>query len=140
MHTGSCLCKKVKYEYTGEPLHKATCHCLTCRKITGGTNTVNFLIAEDHFRIHAGVPQQHEVLHESGMKLTHFFCDTCGTPLYKVLDGEAFRGKIIIYAGSLDAPDGLNRVKPDEELYVKHRVDWVPVIGETRQTMAFGEF
>lgn len=73
------------------------------------------------------------------MKLKHFFCGSCGTPLYKLLDGEAFRGKMVIYAGTLDALDGLNRVRPDEELYVEHRVDWVPVIRETRQSLAFGE-
>lgn len=31
---GSCLCGEIKYEVSGEPVLKATCHCTSCQKGT----------------------------------------------------------------------------------------------------------
>ena len=33
---GGCNCGKVRIEVRGEPLRAGLCHCLTCRKETGG--------------------------------------------------------------------------------------------------------
>lgn len=119
---------------------KATCHCLTCKKVTGGTNTINLLIPEQHFRITSGQTTQYATAHESGMQLTLFFCGTCGTPLYKVGDREELRGNIIVYAGTLDDLSEIDRAKPDQELYTKYRVRWLPVIEEAQQNMEFAIF
>ncbi|KAB8221363.1 hypothetical protein BDV33DRAFT_202601 [Aspergillus novoparasiticus] len=54
--TGNCLCGACAYSYTGEPALKAICHCNPCRKVSGGTNTVNFAVPDgnstknQHFR------------------------------------------------------------------------------------------
>lgn len=36
--TGGCLCGKVRYELSAgvEPLYSVICHCLNCKKATGG--------------------------------------------------------------------------------------------------------
>jgi hypothetical protein len=80
MHTGSCLCGSLKYEFEGEPAMKvspfdlsvieppdtrslllwftdtapilqAICHCLSCRKLSGSTFTTNILVPEAKFKI-----------------------------------------------------------------------------------------
>lgn len=112
---------------------------MTCRKLSGGSNTVNLLIPETHFRICAGTAKQYETLHESGMNLTLVFCGTCSTPLYKVGSRKELEGKIILFAGTLDESDGLNLAKPAEELYTKHRAKWLPVIEEVQQSAEFSE-
>lgn len=73
------------------------------------------------------------------MKLTLAFCGTCGTPLYKVGDLKELRGKIIVYAGTLDEADGLSQAKPTEEMYTKHRAEWLPTIKEANQSAEFSE-
>ncbi|KAH9819860.1 putative lyase [Teratosphaeria destructans] len=33
---GSCACKRITYESTTAPTHICICHCVSCRKISGG--------------------------------------------------------------------------------------------------------
>ncbi|KAF7591894.1 hypothetical protein BBP40_000941 [Aspergillus hancockii] len=103
MPSGSCLCQAVKYEYKGDPLAKAVCHCLTCRKLSSGSST-NVLIPQDHFHITSGEPKTFSMTHESGMHLTTHFCGNCGNLLYKTADREEFKGAVIVLAGTLDDP------------------------------------
>ena len=35
VRTGSCLCKSVNYELTGDPVSFRICHCQNCRRATG---------------------------------------------------------------------------------------------------------
>ncbi|KAJ5371901.1 hypothetical protein N7517_003907 [Penicillium concentricum] len=135
MPTGSCLCHNLKYEYTSEPITKATCHCLSCRKISGGTHTLNLLIPEDKFRVTEGTATSYTEMHESGMKLTINFCSKCGCYIYKT--HEKFPGMVVILAGTLDAPDALEQAKPEAELYSQHRVRWLPDFGWAEKKVEF---
>ena len=154
MPSGSCLCHKLKYEYTTEPLTmarnvslpgtassltcvhtQATCHCLSCRKITGGTNSVNLLVPEDKIRVTGGSTKQYTETHENGKKLTVYFCGECGSVIYK--QHESFPGSAVILAGTLDDPEGLEKSKPQVELYAKHRVSWLPVLAGAEQKPEF---
>lgn len=74
------------------------------------------------------------------MTLSVFFCDTCGTPIYKTADRESFRGKAIIQGGTLDDARMLSQAKPGMELYVKHRVGWLHDLGDVQQNQEFGVF
>ncbi|KAJ5520814.1 hypothetical protein N7463_001267 [Penicillium fimorum] len=135
MPTGSCLCHNLKYEYTSEPVTKATCYCLSCQKISGGTNTLNLLIPEDKFRVIEGTATSYTEMHESGMKLTVNFCSKCGCSIYKT--HEKFPGMVVILAGTLDAPNALEQSKPEAELYSQHRVGWLPTFGWAEQRVEF---
>lgn len=124
MSTGSCFCGNIKISTSGEPALKATCHCLDCRKISGSTYSTNLVIPEDGFKLVQGTPKSISKTGDSGNTITSYFCGDCGTTLYR--DGGLFPGKKIVKAGVLDDLDALNKAKPTTELYVKHRVDWVP--------------
>lgn len=142
MPKGSCLCHEVEYEYRGEPVTMARnrslantqhftyansqgpCYCLSCRKISGSTNTLNILIPDDKFNIIAGTTKQHTVTHESGKKLTVYFCGQCGSTIYKT--HELFPGVVVILTGTLDDTEKFEELKPEVELYVKHRASWLP--------------
>ena len=143
MPTGSCLCNKLQYEYEGEPLAKArkpiilsmkafslihfdlqaTCHCLSCRKISGGTHSLNLIFPENKIRVVSGSAKSLTLTHETGKNLTITFCGNCGCAVYKT--HELFPGSIIILAGTLDDPEGLEKSKPEQELFTKHRVSWL---------------
>lgn len=58
------------------------------------------------------------------MELTVYFCSECGCTIYKT--HEKFPGMVVVLAGTLDGPNGLEEHKPEAELYSQHRVSWVP--------------
>lgn len=78
------------------------------------------------------------------MTLTIHFCETCGTKIYKEGTADAFKGLVIVQAGTLDEVEGeegkgmgLGDVQVGAELYVKDRVKWVPARSETVQCQEF---
>ncbi|KAH8812354.1 Mss4-like protein, partial [Xylogone sp. PMI_703] len=122
--TGSCWCGECTYSYTGQPAVKALCHCLSCRKVCGSTNTVNYAVPSANFSVTKGTPQKFSKEHEFGMTLTVFFCPKCGTTVWKEATGDVFKGLKLVQAGTLDDKTLLN----DEvklEFYTTERVPWL---------------
>jgi len=48
--SGSCLCGKVSYEFSGNLGIFQYCHCSRCRKFTGSAFASNILVALDDFK------------------------------------------------------------------------------------------
>ncbi|KAJ0417525.1 DUF636 domain protein [Aspergillus carlsbadensis] len=136
MPTGSCLCKSVKYQYKGEVLTAAVCHCKTCQKFSSGSS-VNFLIPHDHFRITSGKPKEFNHTHESGMHMTMHFCGDCGVMLYKTADRQEFLGTVVLLAGTLDEPDALDSAAPEAEFFVSERAKWWKPVAGAKQLESF---
>ncbi|GIJ85585.1 hypothetical protein Asppvi_004444 [Aspergillus pseudoviridinutans] len=136
MPSGSCLCKALQYEYSGEPVSKAVCHCLTCRKFSSASS-VNLLVPQDHFHLVKGTPKGYHQTHESGMHMTLHFCGNCGSLLYKTADRKEFEGGVIVLAGTLDDPRALDDAKPEAEFFVKHRASWWPALADAKQLQEF---
>ncbi|KAJ9605638.1 hypothetical protein H2200_009487 [Cladophialophora chaetospira] len=126
MPTGGCLCGRLKYEYTGEPVLKAICHCVTCRHVSGSVFTTNIVVPEGNFKVTSGKPKTYATTQDSGMTLTYSFCENCGCVINKIGDAEAFRGVTLIVAGSLDDESGVGDAEPGVEFYVSKRASWLP--------------
>jgi hypothetical protein len=116
---------------------QATCHCLTCRKLTGSTNTTNICVPASNYRVTSGTPKIYHWTHESGMKMQISFCGDCGVNISKTGDLEAFKDLVIIQAGTLDDQDALEKAAPAAELYVKNRVSWIPALAAAGQMQEF---
>lgn len=97
MPTGSCLCGKVAYEYTGEsaivlkltkgePALAALCHCHSCQKWCGATASSNLIVPRDGFRVTKGEPKAYKQVADSGKMNTRNFCGDCGSSLYGELE------------------------------------------------------
>lgn len=75
------------------------------------------------------------------MILTLHFCVKCGTKIYKEITGDAFKGLLIVQAGTLDGGGegemGLEDVKVQAELWVKERVGWVKERADAKQMSEF---
>ncbi|KAJ6078764.1 Glutathione-dependent formaldehyde-activating enzyme/centromere protein V [Penicillium canescens] len=122
--TGSCLCNACTYAYTGSPALKAICHCISCRKISGGSNTVNYAVPEVKFSVTGGSPKSFSKDHEYGMVLTVFFCPDCGSALWKEATAEQLKGFKLVQAGTLTESEKLDD-GVDAEFYTTTRVPWL---------------
>ncbi|KIW30702.1 uncharacterized protein PV07_02410 [Cladophialophora immunda] len=137
MPSGGCLCGQLKYEYTGEPIMKAICHCITCRHVSGSVFTTNIVVPEGNFKITTGTPKTYATTQDSGMTLTYSFCANCGCVINKVGDAEGFRGVVLIVAGSLDDASGVETAEPGVEFYVSRRASWLPALDGKGQLQEF---
>ncbi|KAL6901141.1 Mss4-like protein [Trichoderma evansii] len=133
MTTGSCYCGKIKIEYTGEPERKALCHCSNCRHYTGSMFSNNYVIPSDRFKVF-GDPKEISKIADSGNRIVNCFCGDCGTTMYRW--GDAFGGKEgmrIIQPGILDDKSVLDNLRPDLEMFIEDRVEWIFAIKDTAQ-------
>ena len=56
-HTGRCACGAVKFEFNTDPTFIAVCHCLDCKKASGGEAATFFGVPEDDFTRISGEPK-----------------------------------------------------------------------------------
>ncbi|KAI1123566.1 Mss4-like protein [Nemania abortiva] len=131
MPEGGCFCGRVRYSVEGEPLGKALCHCLDCRKITGSTYSTNIIIAGLDFKLVAGTPKSIAKMADSSREIVSHFCGDCGSTLWR--DGASFGDAKVVKAGTLDDIDALDNAQPAVELFSSHRVSWVGEIAGAAQ-------
>ena len=53
-YTGRCACGAVKFEFDTDPTFVAVCHCLDCKKASGGEAATFFGVPEDDFTLISG--------------------------------------------------------------------------------------
>jgi GNAT superfamily N-acetyltransferase len=103
MITGSCLCRGIRFEITGELGLIAQCHCADCRKAQGSAFAVNTSVAREHFRFTAG----EDLLrcYESAPGKHRCFCSKCGSPVYSRRDDapEVVRPRLGLLDGDIGA-------------------------------------
>ncbi|KAF2689915.1 hypothetical protein K458DRAFT_356297 [Lentithecium fluviatile CBS 122367] len=131
---GGCFCGKVRYSVSGDPVAKALCHCLDCRKITGSTYSTNAIFPKDGFKLVSGTPKQHAVKADSGNTITSHFCGDCGSTMWR--DGNAFPGMMVFKVGTFDDVNAFDKFKPGAELFAPERVSWVPEMEGAAQKKA----
>ena len=100
--TGSCLCGKVTYEVTGEPLETEVCHCSDCQKSCGSAFTAGYIVSNDQLKI-SGELSMYTKQGESGLDSHQYFCPICGSPMK--IEIEVMPGATILTFGSLDQKD-----------------------------------
>ncbi|KAK1148641.1 hypothetical protein N8T08_008526 [Aspergillus melleus] len=134
--TGSCLCNACAYAYADSPALKALCHCISCGKISGSSNTINYAVPGQAFRLTKGNPRSFSKDHEYGMMLTVFFCPECGTTLWKEATVDQLKGLKLVQAGTLTESSSLDE-SVDAELYTSTRVSWALPLGGVEQRAQF---
>ncbi|CRK25666.1 hypothetical protein BN1723_013652, partial [Verticillium longisporum] len=97
---GSCACGAIAYQFEGEALAKALCHCIDCQKWTGGAFTSNAVVPRTAFSVTKGTPRTWDAVAASGKINKHFFCGDCGSSLYTEL--EVLPDVTCVKAGGLD--------------------------------------
>ena len=121
---GGCNCGKVRIEVRGEPVRAGLCHCLTCRKETGGP-FMAFAVWDA-----SRVSVTGETRSWTATTDHRHFCPACGSSLFGTNDKD---GEVEVRLGALDeAPSGLT---PEYELWTPRREHWhQPISGAAQHT------
>jgi hypothetical protein len=120
MYQGSCLCRSVTYEISGEIGEFGYCHCTSCRKASGTAHAANAPVERSAFRLTSGTEELKEF--ESSPGKVRVFCGRCGSPLYAYL--RASMDVIRLRLGSLDTPF---TKQPRAHTWVSDKAPWEPI-------------
>jgi hypothetical protein len=118
--SGGCFCGAVRYQVTGEIFDMTTCHCRTCRRVSGAPEVSWFTVAPGGFQLLNGTPAELR----SSAHVTRTFCAACGTALTYRRDDAPEELDITIC--SLDQPEAL---APADHTHTSDRLPW-NVIGD----------
>lgn len=120
-YTARCACGAVTFEFDTDPAFIAECHCLDCKKASGGEAAVFFAVPESDFTLTSGTTKAFGYVAQSGKKLERNFCPDCGARLY-TSNLESFPATVFVQLGSLDRPE---LIAPLLEMFTKRRLKWV---------------
>ena len=117
IHTGACLCGRIRLKIAGAMRPVVACHCSQCRKQTGhyyaATNAPDAAI-----EIEGG---EHLKWFQSSDQAKRGFCAECGSALFWKHDKDDFTS---ILAGCLDLPTGL---RLEKHIFVADKGDYYDI-------------
>jgi len=116
--SGSCLCGKVHFQFTGTPMLMMNCHCSRCQKAKAAAHATNVFVAPDQFSWTRGAEHVVTYHHADAKVFGHAFCETCGSSLPRQAPGAE---RVNIPAGALDGDPG---IKAKAHLYVSSKAPW----------------
>lgn len=119
-YTGRCACDAVTFEFDMDPTFIANCHCLDCKRASGGEMATFFAVPEDDFTLLSGSPSSFHYVANSGKGLDRVSCPHCASRLYTNNLGS-FPGLVFVQLGSLDRPE---LITPKLEMFTKRRLAW----------------
>ena len=111
---GGCQCGAVRYRFSDSPKAAEICHCRMCQKAFGNWGAAFIEVPLTLFEWTRDEP----ATFRSSPFVQRGFCKMCGTPLFRLEDGDTF---IDIAAGTLDDPSGLTFTR---QIGVESRQPW----------------
>lgn len=120
MHTGSCLCRAVRFEVTGELAPIQVCYCGDCRKAQGTAFGTNIPVAVADFTLLSGEDELRAF--ESSPGKERVFCGRCGGPIFSRLASKP--DVVRLRAGTLD---GEVATKVGFHFHVASKANWWPI-------------
>lgn len=119
MHTGSCLCGKVKYRIDAPVPNLTHCHCSMCRKAHGAAFATYASVPLETFHFTEGKDELG--VYHSSEHVTRTFCKHCGSNLQFVDNREHEVG---VAAGTLDSS---LPAPPQSHIFVASKADWYEI-------------
>lgn len=115
---GGCLCRKVRFRITAEPIAMRLCWCRVCQYLGAGNATVNVVFPSNAISIE-GELRDYQSIAASGNKMHRRFCPACGTQLFS--EAEARPHLIIVRNGALDDTELLT---PGATIWTEAAPEW----------------
>ncbi len=113
--SGGCCCGAIRYQASGPLFHLTSCHCPTCRRVSGAASVAWGSVLPENYRVIQGVPARFQ----SSATVTRTFCGACGTAL--TYQNQDLPGEIDITVCSLDDPAPH---APQDHTFTRYRLDW----------------
>lgn len=112
---GGCLCGKVRFRVTKEPLLTMACHCRGCQQLTGSAFSISAMYPADALEVTAGEPVAGG-LHGPHQQL---FCPHCLSWVFTRPDGADWL--VNVRATQFDE----SAEAPFVEMYTDEKLPWV---------------
>ena len=116
--TGKCLCGKVSYSVTAEPVRMGQCHCEDCQKSSGTGHMSLAFFPKDSVTL-SGDTSSYTAVADNGAEVTRHFCPECGSRIYGT--NNVLTTIMGITAGSLDDNSWF---KASAIVYNKRKPEW----------------
>jgi hypothetical protein len=121
IHEGGCLCGRIRYGVTDNPLRVSACHCTFCQRRTGGAFSIHaFFDAQNTESTDEGLTTYEQRSDESNLWLRFHFCNRCATTF--MLPLEKFPELRIITGFTFDDP---NWTGIDRHVWTRSAQHWV---------------
>jgi len=105
------------FEFDADPTFIAVCHCLDCKKSSGGEAACFFGVPEDDFTLISGEPKAFHYIAQSGKGLDRNFCPNCGARVF-TSNLESFPGMVTRWPPAAWPPEmrsSQSQVRPTPE-------------------------
>ncbi|KAI1419844.1 Mss4-like protein [Xylaria sp. FL1777] len=130
--TATCFCGIVQLSLATEApglVNVFLCNCSDCRKITASMFASNIIVKNDYVKFLRGEDNlktfSQSTTVGSGKRMTNWFCQTCGTLLYRT--SEKSPGVKILRLGTIDDFNlAETKLRPKTEQFIEDRVSWWP--------------
>jgi hypothetical protein len=122
--TGDCLCGRVRYTVTGEPVFTGLCRCRNCQRYTGSAFETLMAFPATSVNVQ-GELKTYDDTGGSGQQLHRRFCPNCGSGV--IAEADVIPGVTVLLAGTLDDPAAF---KPTMNLYWSSVQPWFNTGGE----------
>ncbi|KAK4950227.1 hypothetical protein LTR10_011206 [Elasticomyces elasticus] len=124
MPTATCLCGAC-HIVIDSILGTGICHCMTCRKSTSSTFSLNAVTTKDAFHLISGSPKSYGIIGDNGIPSKIFFCGECSSLMWTEYSPRP--DLRIVKAGTIDGDDALadEKLQPLVEQYTKRRAPWL---------------
>lgn len=117
--TGSCLCRRVRYEVRVEPFTIVVCHCTICQRRTGSAFSISMPVAREGFALTEGVTITRDLPGGSGALLTQHFCENCLVRTHT--EPHVNRAVVYVRPGTLDERSW---IRPAAQLWTGSSQPW----------------
>jgi hypothetical protein len=122
--TGGCLCGRVRYTATGDPVFSGICHCRNCQRYTGSAFETVIAFPAASVSVQGELKTYHDT-GDSGQPVHRRFCPNCGSGV--IAEVDVMPGLTILLAGTLDDPTAFT---PTMDVYWSRVQPWVHAGGE----------
>ena len=83
---GSCLCGRIRFSTTRDPLTELLCYCTDCQTISGATSYTAYIVPLSSVSLIQGEPRSFDVVADSGRINSRRFCPDCGSRLWAQIE------------------------------------------------------
>lgn len=115
---GGCACGSFRYQFNGELVMAAHCHCRDCQKSSGSGSAAVFAANRSNINS-TGSTSSYKFIGDSGKGVTRHFCTNCGSPLFS--DVDILPDLFFFRIASLDDP---SQIKPSMHIYCDSSQIW----------------